>query len=380
MINEFLKASSLIFMAEMGDKTQIIAMTFATQYMVRHVLSGVALGVIANHGIAIILGALIGNMITVELVDVIAGGLFIFFGWNALRIDDPEDIENKIQIHPIWTVALAFFIGELGDKTQLTAMALSAESDFPAIILAGTTLGMVATSGLGIFVGSRIGRKIPEIGLKIASSIVFLGFGISRLVGVMDIYFYSWLIIIGIIATIVLVELFLIRKALVVSRTQPERLHVKKAAEQLYEMTKRINERIEDICLGEEKCGTCAGAGCLLGYIKIILTSARENQDYYFESDIVLENLLRRQYNRRDVEDALLLTLQELVKYGWTDEPNFIMTKTRESLEILVFERKIISTGLLNNYLAEIKSFDYPIGKRYSKVLQGEVANEKKDN
>ncbi len=380
MINEFLKASSLIFMAEMGDKTQIIAMTFATQYMVRHVLSGVALGVMANHGIAIILGALIGNMITVEIVDLIAGGLFIFFGWNALKIDDSEDIENKIKLHPIWTVALAFFIGELGDKTQLTAMALSAESDFPAVILAGTTFGMVATSGLGIFVGSRIGGKIPETGLKIASSIVFLGFGISKLVGAIDFYFDSWLSTIAIIASIVLVELFLIRKAILVGRTQPERLYVKKAAEQLYEMTKRINERIDDVCLGEDKCGTCAGAGCLLGYIKIILANSRENQDYYSESDIVLENLLRRQYNRRDLEDALLLTLQELVSYGWTDEPDFIITKVRESLEILVFERKIESTDSLENYLKEISFIDYPIGKRYTKVLQGEVAYEKKDN
>ena len=148
MINEFIKASSLIFMAEMGDKTQIIAMTFATQYLVGHVLSGVALGVLANHGIAIILGALIGNMVTGDAVNIIAGALFIFFGWNALRIEDSDDVVNKVRLHPIWAVALAFFVGELGDKTQLTAMALSAESEFPAIVLAGTTAGMVATSGL----------------------------------------------------------------------------------------------------------------------------------------------------------------------------------------------------------------------------------------
>ena len=119
MINEFIKAASLIFMAEMGDKTQIIAMTFATQYMVKHVLSGVALGVLANHGIAIVLGAIIGSMISGEAVNFAAGGLFIIFGWNALRMDESEDVEKRLKLHPVLAVALAFFIGELGDKTPL---------------------------------------------------------------------------------------------------------------------------------------------------------------------------------------------------------------------------------------------------------------------
>ena len=380
MINEFIKASSLIFMAEMGDKTQIIAMTFATQYMVRHVLSGVALGVLANHGIAIILGALIGNMITGDAINLVAGALFIFFGWNALRIEESEDIESKMRLNPILAVALAFFIGELGDKTQLTAMALSAESEFPVIILAGTTAGMVATSGLGIFVGSRIGGKIPEIGLKIASSFVFLAFGMTKLYGAASKQMVSSVTMIAIFSVVILVEGILIRKAIQAGREKPDKLHVKRAAEKLYQMTKRINQELDGVCLGEESCGTCAGAGCLLGYIRIILTQARRDNDYFLNSDIHLEDLLVRDYKREKLEDALLLTLQELMDYGWTDEPEFIMTKVRESLEILAFKRKIHHTGSLEEYLNEVSTIDYPLGKRYKNILQREAANEKKDN
>ncbi len=380
MINEFIKASSLIFMAEMGDKTQIIAMTFATQYLVGHVLSGVALGVLANHGIAIILGALIGNMVTGDAVNIIAGALFIFFGWNALRIEDSDDVVNKVRLHPIWAVALAFFVGELGDKTQLTAMALSAESEFPAIVRAGTTAGMVATSGFGIFVGSRIGGKIPEIGLKTASSIVFLGFGMTKLYDAMNYYLESSMAIVAIFSIIVMVEVILIRKAVTTGREKPERLGVKKAAEKLYQMTKRINEELDSVCLGEESCGTCAGAGCLLGYIRIILTNARRDRDYFVDSDIRLEELLIRDYQKDRIEDALLLTLQELEDYGWTDEPEFIITKVRESLEILAFERRIINTKSMEAYLKEVLTIDYPLGKRFMNILQREAANEKKDN
>ena len=380
MVNEFIKASSLIFMAEMGDKTQIIAMTFATQYMVRHVLSGVALGVLANHGIAIVLGALIGSVITGDMVNIIAGGLFIFFGWNALRMEESEDIENKIKVHPVWTVALAFFIGELGDKTQLTAMALSAEAEFPAIILAGTTAGMVATSGLGIFVGSRIGGRIPEIGLKIASSLVFLGFGMTKLYESIGYYLDSLAALAVIFSIVIVVEIVLIRKAIAAGREMPEKLGVKRAAEQLYQMTKRINDELDSVCLGEENCGTCAGVGCLIGYIRIILTNARRDREYFLDADIQLEDLLIRNYEDKKIEDALLLTLQELVDYGWTDEPEFIMTKVRESLEILLFERRIGNTKSVEAYLKEVSAIDYPLGKRYMDILQREASNEKKDN
>lgn len=92
----------------------------------------------------------------------------------ALSDSDTEEIDHNKGMHPVLTVALAFFIGELGDKTQLTAMTLSSEGNYPLFILIGTTLGMVATSAMGIFIGSKIGDKVPDIAIKIVSSLVFV--------------------------------------------------------------------------------------------------------------------------------------------------------------------------------------------------------------
>lgn len=185
MITELIRAFLLIFAAEMGDKTQIIAMTFATQYKVKEVLAGVFLGVFLNHGLAIVLGRYISRLIPMGWIQLIAGIMFVIFGLLSLKEEKEESSENKKGFGPIITVALAFFIGELGDKTQLTAMTLAAEGNYPFFILAGTILGMIATSGLGIFIGSKIGEKIPDIFIKVISSLVFVFFGTLKL--------YKWL-------------------------------------------------------------------------------------------------------------------------------------------------------------------------------------------
>jgi hypothetical protein len=202
----------------------------------------------------------------------------------------------------------------------------------------------------------------------------------TKLYGAASKQMVSSVTMIAIFSIVILVEVILIRKAIQAGREKPDKLHIKRAAEKLYQMTKRINQELDGVCLGEESCGTCAGAGCLLGYIRIILTQARRDNDYFLNSDIHLEDLLVRDYKREKIEDALLLTLQELMDYGWTDEPEFIMTKVRESLEILAFQRKIHHTGSLEEYLNEVSTIDYQLGKRYENILQREAANEKKDN
>ena len=133
MVNEFIKAFLLIFVAEIGDKTQLLAMTFATRYSTVKVLTGIFIGSILNHGLAIILGTYLSGLFTMNKIHIIAGFAFIIFGIWALRCDDDKDGEKSLKnkLGPVMTVSLAFFIGELGDKTQLTAMTLGAEGAFP---------------------------------------------------------------------------------------------------------------------------------------------------------------------------------------------------------------------------------------------------------
>lgn len=182
MLQDFFKALSLIFFAEMGDKTQILAMAFATRFMVKDIVLGVALGAGLNHMIAIILGTILSKFISIDFLQIAAGIVFVTFALLSLSCDgDDEDEENKKQLSPILTVAFAFFMGELGDKTQISALTLSLDSNFPLFILLGTTSGMVLTSLLGIFVGNKIGEKIPEFQLKIVAFIIFLIFGIQKI-------------------------------------------------------------------------------------------------------------------------------------------------------------------------------------------------------
>lgn len=147
----------------MGDKTQILAMAFATQYPVKKVLLGIFFGVLLNHGSAVALGSLLATLVPLDLIQMVAGFAFIAFALWTLKSESDEKDENQSEKHygPILTVATAFFIGELGDKTQLTAITLSVDAAFPLFILAGTVTGMIVTGSMGIYIG-----KNREIGYR----------------------------------------------------------------------------------------------------------------------------------------------------------------------------------------------------------------------
>lgn len=179
-MSEFIKAFILITLAEMGDKTQLLAMAFSSKFKPISVLLGIFIGSFLNHGIAIAVGNYISRLVPINTIQIVASVLFLLFGLWSLKFDaeDEEDDENvKGNYGPIITVALAFFIGELGDKTQLTAMTLGADSKYPVFVLLGTVSGMVVTGGLGIIVGKLLGKKIPEVTMKVIAAFVFMFFG-----------------------------------------------------------------------------------------------------------------------------------------------------------------------------------------------------------
>lgn len=179
-MSSFLSAFMLIFFAEMGDKTQLLALAFATKFKMRQVLIGVAVGAFLNHGIAILLASFVSQFTSTGIIQLIASALFIVFGLMSMKLEfeDEEEEASELKFGPIITVALSFFIGELGDKTQLSAMALGLKSPHPFITLLGTTSGMIVVSLIGIIVGKLIGKKIPEVTMKFIAAFIFLGFGV----------------------------------------------------------------------------------------------------------------------------------------------------------------------------------------------------------
>lgn len=177
----FLISAGAVTLAEMGDKTQLLAMAFATKYKASKVLIGVFLATILNHAIAVAAGSFVARYQVIDVwIQIIASLSFIFFGLWTIRGDKLEGEENrKVRFGAVMTVAIAFFIAELGDKTQLTTIALATKfPENPIGILMGTTTGMLIADAIGIIVGVVMCKKIPERTIKLVSAGAFIFFGL----------------------------------------------------------------------------------------------------------------------------------------------------------------------------------------------------------
>ncbi|MFZ3130760.1 MAG: TMEM165/GDT1 family protein [Desulfosporosinus sp.] len=174
----FLGAVLMVVLAEMGDKTQLLAMAFATRFPAKSVLIGVFLATVLNHALAVVVGSYLGTSFNLQLVQIIAAASFILFGLWTIRGDSLDGEDKKpSKFGPIVTVAIAFFIAEMGDKTQLATVALAAKYSSPLATLLGTTTGMIIADALGIYVGVLAGHKIPERLVKWSSAMIFIIFG-----------------------------------------------------------------------------------------------------------------------------------------------------------------------------------------------------------
>jgi Ca2+/H+ antiporter, TMEM165/GDT1 family len=174
----FLTSLAIVFLAEMGDKTQLLAMAFATRFRWQTVLWGVFAATAANHLLASYIGTSITAFIPLEYIKIAAAVSFIFFGLWTLRGDTLEGEDKRFHFSPFWTVAVAFFLAEMGDKTQLATVALAAEFNAVMLVWLGTTSGMVMADAVGIIAGIVLNKKIPEKQIKWFAALVFIAFGL----------------------------------------------------------------------------------------------------------------------------------------------------------------------------------------------------------
>lgn len=172
-----------VVLAEMGDKTQLLAMAFATRYSAGTVLAGVLVATLVNHFLAVALGSWLTNIIPLAHIQIAASASFILFGLWTLRGDELKGEDKKYKFNPFWTVAVAFFFAEMGDKTQLATVALAAKYHDIIPIWMGTTAGMMVADAFGIIVGVVLGKNIPERFVKWFAAIIFIIFGIVGLYG-----------------------------------------------------------------------------------------------------------------------------------------------------------------------------------------------------
>ncbi|AQS05808.1 putative Ca2+/H+ antiporter (TMEM165/GDT1 family) [Clostridium beijerinckii] len=159
----FIKALLLVVVAEMGDKTQLLAMAMVSKYKAKQVLLGVLIATILNHALVAV-GSYLSSVIPMDLVKIIAAVSFLAFGLWTIRGDKLDDEENKkVKFGPIVTVAIAFFLAEMGDKTQLMTITIAAENQQPLFILMGTTVGRLIADGIGILGGAWMCTHISYI-------------------------------------------------------------------------------------------------------------------------------------------------------------------------------------------------------------------------
>lgn len=235
-MREFIEAFVMVFIGEMGDKSQFLALAFATTYPMKTVLGGVSLGIGLNHGLAILAAVFIAGVFKdLAFLQIVAGILFLFFGLSALKMDYDDEEEEAVKassMGPLFTVASAFFVGELGDKTQLMAMTLAMNSPRPAVIFLATVSSMILVSLFGILVGKYLGKKIPQVTLSYFAAFLFLLFGTLKLYGAVDAGFKApfWIILYALILAIAVVYILILN----------QKARKKRDSRYLYEAYKRV--------------------------------------------------------------------------------------------------------------------------------------------
>jgi len=178
----FIASFVLVLLAEMGDKTQLMAMAFTARYNAYKVMAGVFLATLLNQSLAVAAGHYLTKIVPIGVISVAAAISFIIFGLWIIRGDKSGGEEKRrSRFGPIATVAMAFFLAEMGDKTQLATISLAVEYKNIFGVLAGTTLAMLAANAIGIIVGIFMHKHIPEKAVKWFSAGVFILFGIIGL-------------------------------------------------------------------------------------------------------------------------------------------------------------------------------------------------------
>ena len=175
----------VIFVAELGDKSQLMALAFATRYRALPVLVGITVATAVVHLVSVVVGALLGAALPSRPMNLLAGLAFLAFAAWTLRGDTlSEDDQARARRSgggAVVAAGIAFFLAELGDKTMLATITLATREGLLGTWL-GSTLGMVAADAIAIVIGRQLGRHLPERAIRIGAAASFVIFGVLLLV------------------------------------------------------------------------------------------------------------------------------------------------------------------------------------------------------
>lgn len=175
ILNSFL----LVFVSEMGDKTQLLALVLAARFKKPiPIMFGILGATILNHALASYVGVFVTQYISQEILKWLLAATFIGFGVWILIPDEDEGLNENYKWGPFVTTLVAFFLAEMGDKTQLATVALGAKYTAPIAVTFGTTMGMLGADGLAVFFGHKFTQKISMKWVHRVASALFILFGL----------------------------------------------------------------------------------------------------------------------------------------------------------------------------------------------------------
>lgn len=180
----FLLSTGIVALAEMGDKTQLLALILAARFRKPWpIVLGILVATIANHALAGAAGAWVTTVLGPQALRWVLGGSFIAMAvWMLIpdKMED-EDTSNAPKFGVFGTTVLAFFLAEMGDKTQIATVMLAAQYN-PYWVVAGTTLGMMLADAPVVWLGDKITKLVPIRVVHVVSALIFAGLGVTALV------------------------------------------------------------------------------------------------------------------------------------------------------------------------------------------------------
>lgn len=173
------------FIAEMGDKTQLMLMAMTSRFKLRDIILGTAAAVLVLNGLAVLAGGLVSELVPEWIIKLVAALAFLYFSWSSLKGDDEEeeDVSAKKGRFAALSVFGTFFVAELGDKTQLTAITFAADAGMKnaVVVWLACSVGLFAADILGMLLGMLLKNKMPEGFLNTLAFVIFAVFGVITL-------------------------------------------------------------------------------------------------------------------------------------------------------------------------------------------------------
>ncbi|WP_300435334.1 TMEM165/GDT1 family protein [Zoogloea sp.] len=181
----FLVSTGIVALAEIGDKTQLLAFILAAKFRKPvPIIIGILIATLANHGFAGAVGAWVTTLLGPETLRWVLGVSFIGMAiWTLVPDKLDEDDAKLAQLGVFGTTLVAFFLAEMGDKTQIATIALAAQYQSLAMVVAGTTLGMMLANVPAVILGDRIANRIPVRLVHGIAAAIFAVLGVATLLG-----------------------------------------------------------------------------------------------------------------------------------------------------------------------------------------------------